>query len=898
MFRYFALILIFFTSFLVSCKTISEQKEHINAEQTTTVLEDAISDDPSLEESAAEYANQLELKYQLEGYYFGHNDQGSVYVILSPYVYKLFTFPEYIDLKGLAMPLNGMYDVIEGDNKTVSIKDYSEGSDVSPSLINLKVNDDGSLYYESKDLVLEKVGPNFVPGLFHFHRALEHDEGYIASYDSNGFISMQHDFFEDQIIFDQEALDLTKLGYMYQHGKAFHDGRYETVTDQPVIHEDIEIPMDKGMAFDLYQKAADLNYPPAMFNLASFYYEGIVVEKDAKKAVEWLTAAANAGHTSSEELLATILYWGDKGVPADREYARYLWNLAAVKGNAMAQYYFGDTTFELEDPTTEDYVIAEYWLEAAAGKDVAEAYTTLYFINKARAENNPDTHYEMLAMQYLLQARYLGDSEAITIYNNFANELLGNKSEPSTEENSLKDNEIAIVADGIYVQVREAYGDKEIILKKQFGEMEIVTFERDGPVDIAFTEGSKIRVLVGDGDPIKPNTDESGTITVQTYQFYKELNKDPTNKPLTKESFEGHYFTYKENEQDEGEYRYIILMPHIYISYKFEDSITFEEFQKPSMGTWGINENKPWLINLDIRMPGSDFIFEEHLEITEDRNLKVHLSQTPLTKVNENVVPTMFHMNRSLIDAGHTNFAEGGRLVASKAFSDNREIYSEKGLDHYNMGVFYETGTTAAYDNYDHLEIEGEDITLLEVDLKEALYHYKLSAEMNYPPAMFNLGAFYEHGMGCEPDIEEALKWHTASAQAGYTAAIYKLGKMHAFGKGGLPVDEEKAIELFLEAAKNGSPRAEYNVGLHYFYDDLLLEVDLEKAEMYLRRAASKGHADAYLQLAKVYYKNISNDEKNDILGEEMWAYVLTAADLGSEEAISMVNSFNEKHND
>ena len=167
----------------------------------------------------------------------------------------------------------------------------------------------------------------------------------------------------------------------------------------------------------------------------------------------------------------------------------------------------------------------------------------IYFINKARAENNPDTHYEMLAMQYLLQARYLGDSEAITIYNNFANELLGNKSEPSTEENSLKDNEIAIVADGIYVQVREAYGDKEIILKKQFGEMEIVTFERNGPVDIAFTEGSKIRVLVGDGDPIKPNTDEAGTITVQTYQFYKELNKDPTNKPLSKESFEGHYFT-------------------------------------------------------------------------------------------------------------------------------------------------------------------------------------------------------------------------------------------------------------------------------------------------------------------------------------------------------------------
>lgn len=897
MFRYFTLILVFFTSLLVSCKTISEQKEHTNVEQPTTVSGDATSDEPSLEDSAAEYANQLELKFQLEGYYFGHNDEVSVYVILSPYVYKLFTFPEYIDLEGLAMPLNGMYDVIEGDNKTVSIKDYSKGSDVPAFLINLKVNDDGSLYYESKDLVLEKVGPNFVPSLFHFHRALDHDEGYIGSYDSNGFISMQHDFFDDQIIFDQEALDLTKLGYMYQHGKVFYDGKYEPLTDQPIIHEDQEIPMDKGMAFDLYQKAADLNYPPAMFNLATFYHEGIVVEKDVKMAVEWLTAAANTGHTSAEELLATILYWGDKGVTADREYARDLWHLAAVKGNAMAQYYFGHTTFDLEDSTTEDFQLAEFWLEAAAGKDVAEAYTTLYFINQARAENYPDAHYEMLAIQYLLQARYLGDTEAITIYSDFTEELLGDKKESVPVEDLLKDNEIAILADGIWVQVREAYGDKETILNKQFGEMEIVTFERDGAVDIAFTDGSKITVLVGDGDPIRPNTNKEGKITIAPYESHKKWQEDPTNKPLTKKSFEGHYFTYKENEEDEGEYRYIILMPHIYISYKFKDLITFEEFQNPSMGTWGINEIKPWLINLDIRMPGSDLIFEEHLEITEGRNLKVLLTQAQLTKVNENTVPMLFHSTRSVLDEGHTKFSDGGRLIASKSFSDNKEIYSKEGLKLYNIGVLYEKGTTQMFSDRTLAEFDENHITT-EIDLKEALYYYKLSAEMSYPPAMFNLAAFYEHGMGCEPDIEEAAKWYTAGAQAGYTAATYKLGKMYAFGKGGLPMDEEKGIELTLEAAKNGLPSAEYNVGLHYFYDDLPLEVDLEKAETYLRRAASKGHADAYFILAKVYYEKISNDEKNNILGEEMWAYVLTAADLGNEEAIKIVQKFNERQND
>ena len=79
-----------------------------------------------------------------------------------------------------------------------------------------------------------------------------------------------------------------------------------------------------------------------------------------------------------------------------------------------------------------------------------------------------------------MQFWYLGDPEAITIYDNFTKELLGNNL-PEPEENSLKDNEIAIVADGIYVQVRETYGDKEIILQKKFGEMKLSHLKDMGP---------------------------------------------------------------------------------------------------------------------------------------------------------------------------------------------------------------------------------------------------------------------------------------------------------------------------------------------------------------------------------------------------------------------------------
>ena len=152
-----------------------------------------------------------------------------------------------------------------------------------------------------------------------------------------------------------------------------------------------------------------------------------------------------------------------------------------------------------------------------------------------------------------------------------------------SEEDSLKDNEIAIVADGIHVLVQEAYGDEEIILEKQFGEMEIVTFERHGPVDIFFTDGSRIRVVIGDLEPLQPNTDKEGRIRIDAYESYKKLEEDPTNKPLTKESFGDiilHLMKMKTGI-------YIILMPHIYISYQFEDLITFENSK---ILPWGLGE--------------------------------------------------------------------------------------------------------------------------------------------------------------------------------------------------------------------------------------------------------------------------------------------------------------------
>ena len=231
------------------------------------------SQEELLKAQAAIYSNQLKLKEALTGHYFGFNEEEeSVYIELTPYVYKKFMFKGQIDLESYANPEIGLWGVTENEQILLE-KILSEDDTIEFTPFTIK---EGALIYDEKEIHLDKVGPNFVPGLFHFQRSLDYEEGYFSSYDSSGQISVQNNFPDNKLIFNQEALDLTKLGYMYQHGKLFYDGKNGNFTDQTLVAEEEFIDDDVGMAFTLYQKAAKLNYPPAMHNLASLYYEGKV----------------------------------------------------------------------------------------------------------------------------------------------------------------------------------------------------------------------------------------------------------------------------------------------------------------------------------------------------------------------------------------------------------------------------------------------------------------------------------------------------------------------------------------------------------------------------------------------------------------------------------------------
>ena len=82
---------------------------------------------------------------------------------------------------------------------------------------------------------------------------------------------------------------------------------------------------DFTKAVSWYQKAADLDYPPAYAALAEIYYRGWTGEADLKKAEEMAKLAKEKGVASADDLLADIVkgpsesvFGNVRGDPASR----------------------------------------------------------------------------------------------------------------------------------------------------------------------------------------------------------------------------------------------------------------------------------------------------------------------------------------------------------------------------------------------------------------------------------------------------------------------------------------------------------------------------------------------------------------------------------------------------
>lgn len=90
-------------------------------------------------------------------------------------------------------------------------------------------------------------------------------------------------------------------------------------------------------AYNLFLEKASIGDSESMDFISSYYYFGIVVEKDLKKYIDWLIKAANAGNSSSMYYLG-YAYQEGEGVNKDINLAIKWYEKASKKGEPYASH--------------------------------------------------------------------------------------------------------------------------------------------------------------------------------------------------------------------------------------------------------------------------------------------------------------------------------------------------------------------------------------------------------------------------------------------------------------------------------------------------------------------------------------------------------------------------------
>jgi TPR repeat protein len=149
---------------------------------------------------------------------------------------------------------------------------------------------------------------------------------------------------------------------------------------------------------------------------------------------------------------------------------------------------------------------------------------------------------------------------------------------------------------------------------------------------------------------------------------------------------------------------------------------------------------------------------------------------------------------------------------------------------------------------------EEAEIQTLSENYTDAFALYKQSAELGHPSAQFQLGYFFENGIGTPVSIIDAIHWYKKAAEMRHVIAQYNLGLLYEEGFPGLEPDLEKAVEYFCEAASNGDDDAMYRLGV------INQERDPEKSYDWYLRASKLGNEKAQYMIGNCHEYGIGRE--------------------------------------
>ena len=120
------------------------------------------------------------------------------------------------------------------------------------------------------------------------------------------------------------------------------------------------------------------------------------------------------------------------------------------------------------------------------------------------------------------------------------------------------------------------------------------------------------------------------------------------------------------------------------------------------------------------------------------------------------------------------------------------------------------------------------------------------------PGAKYGLGLMYHTGSGTEKSDERAAEMWKDAAKEGDLRAVFALGLLYETGSG-VPEDMQKAMDLYLEAAHSGLVQAKRKVGMMY-EEGIGFDVSYADALRWFREAADEGDCMSLFEIGWMSY--------------------------------------------
>jgi len=176
---------------------------------------------------------------------------------------------------------------------------------------------------------------------------------------------------------------------------------------------------------------------------------------------------------------------------------------------------------------------------------------------------------------------------------------------------------------------------------------------------------------------------------------------------------------------------------------------------------------------------------------------------------------------------------------------DRNDIYA-----YYYIGTFYMKG------------LKQDDEVILHCNTDRAFKYVKKAALRGLGAAQCRMGTFFEKGIGCVQNIFAAKDWYQKATEHNHPNdyAMCMLGEFYETGKGGLPIDYQKAYDCYLQAESYEYSWATYKIALMY-KEGHFFEKDLYLAREKLEQARQQGSRMAKYEIGTWYEFGIDHND-------------------------------------